>query len=37
MWNLLTEDGIYCSCLKWIFSSKKNFIKTPMSIYGITE
>ena len=28
MWNILTTDGIYCSYVKWICSSKGKYYKS---------
>ena len=28
MWNILIKDGIYCSYLKWICSSKEKYYKS---------
>ena len=28
MWKILTKDGIYCSCLKWICSTKEKYYKS---------
>ena len=28
MWNILTKDGIYCSYLKWVCSSKEKYYKS---------
>ena len=27
MWNILTKDGMYCSYLDWICSSKEKYYK----------
>ena len=34
MWNTLTKDGIYCSYLKWICSSKEKYYKSPDEYLG---
>ena len=34
MWNLLNKDGIYCSNLKWIRSSKKKYDKSQDEYLG---
>ena len=33
MWNILTKDGIYCSYLKWICSSKEKYYKKPGRVF----
>ena len=34
MWNILTKDGIYCSYLKWICSSKEKYYKSQDEYLG---
>ena len=34
MWNILTKDGIHCSFLKWIYSSKEKYYKSPDEYLG---
>ena len=33
MWNILTKEGIYCSYLKWICSSKEKYYKKPGRVF----